>query len=124
MGSDAVLKIVDEKQAGRVTGKTTLTLALYPGEGTGQTGSRSIRRTWNARPRPARARQGEGLRASAPAVGALAGAALGGGKGAAIGAGADSRRWGTAAAAMTHGEHIKIPAESLLTFTLDAPVTI
>jgi hypothetical protein len=55
-------------------------------------------------------------------VGAAIGAIAGGGKGAAIGAGAGAAA-GTGTAMATHGDPAVIPAESVLTFTLQAPVT-
>jgi hypothetical protein len=56
------------------------------------------------------------------AVGSVVGALLGGGKGAAIGAGVGAGG-GTAAQAMTKG-NIRIEAETILTFKLDAPLKI
>jgi hypothetical protein len=56
-------------------------------------------------------------------VGAAIGAIAGGGKGAAIGAGAGAAA-GTGTAMMTHGDPAVIPAESVLTFKLTAPVTV
>ena len=52
-------------------------------------------------------------------IGALIGAIADGGEGAAIGAGA-----GTAMAAATPGQQVKIPAQTLLTFKLDRPLTV
>ena len=57
------------------------------------------------------------------AVGAVIGAIAGGGKGAAVGAAAGAGA-GTAAQALTKGEQIKLPAESLLEFQLKAPLTV
>lgn len=56
-------------------------------------------------------------------IGAAIGAIAGGGKGAAIGAGAGAGA-GTGVVLATHGDPAVIPAESLLTFRLDAPVTV
>ena len=50
-------------------------------------------------------------------AGALIGAVAGGGKGAAIGAGAGAAA-GTGVAAATGKEEVRIPAESVLTFTI------
>lgn len=55
-------------------------------------------------------------------VGAAIGAIAGGGKGAAIGAGAGAAA-GTGTAMATRGDPAVIPAESVLTFTLQAPAT-
>ena len=56
-------------------------------------------------------------------IGAAIGAIAGGGKGAAIGAGAGAGA-GTGVVLATHGEPAVIPAESVLTFQLDSPVTV
>lgn len=56
-------------------------------------------------------------------VGAAIGAIAGGGKGAAVGAGVGAGA-GTATAVATRGEPAAIPAESVLTFQLKAPVTV
>jgi BON domain-containing protein len=56
-------------------------------------------------------------------IGALIGALAGGGKGAAIGAVAGGGLGG-GVQAVTKGQQIKLPSETVLTFTLQAPVTI
>ncbi|MGQ9918228.1 MAG: hypothetical protein ACUVS7_12490 [Bryobacteraceae bacterium] len=56
-------------------------------------------------------------------VGAAIGAIAGGGKGAAVGAGVGAGA-GTATAMATRGEPAVIPAESVLTFRLQQPVTV
>lgn len=56
-------------------------------------------------------------------VGAAIGAIAGGGRGAAVGAGVGAGA-GTATAMATRGEAAVIPAESVLTFQLKAPVTV
>jgi len=56
------------------------------------------------------------------AIGSVVGALLGGGKGAAIGAGIGAGG-GTAAQAMTKG-NIRVEAETILTFKLDAPLRV
>ena len=57
------------------------------------------------------------------AVGALIGALAGGGKGAAIGAGVGAGA-GTGVQAVTKGQQIQIPSETMLEFRLNAPVTV
>ena len=54
-------------------------------------------------------------------LGAIIGALAGGGKGAAIGAGAGAAA-GAGAQILTRGRRIEVPAESLLTFNLKAPL--
>jgi hypothetical protein len=57
------------------------------------------------------------------AVGALIGGLTGGGKGAAIGAGIGAGA-GTGVQAVTKGQQIHLPSETLLEFRLNAPVTV
>lgn len=57
------------------------------------------------------------------AVGALIGGLIGGGKGAAIGAGVGAGA-GTTAQAVTKGEKVELPSETVLTFRLDSPLTV
>jgi len=57
------------------------------------------------------------------ALGALIGGLAGGGKGAAIGAAAGAGA-GLAGGALTGNKQIELPAESALTFTLSAPITV
>jgi len=56
-------------------------------------------------------------------IGALIGALAGGGKGAAIGAAAGGGL-GAGAQAVTHGQQIKLPSETVLNFTLQGPVSV
>ena len=56
-------------------------------------------------------------------VGALIGGLVGGGKGAAIGAGAGAGA-GTGTAALTGKKDVEIPAETIFTFRLKAPVEL
>ena len=56
-------------------------------------------------------------------LGTLIGALAGGGKGALIGAGAGAGA-GVGANAITHGQQVKIPSESVLHFVLTAPVQV
>lgn len=57
------------------------------------------------------------------AVGAVLGGIFGGGKGAAIGAGAGGGL-GAGANAITRGDQVQIPAESLIRFRLASPITV
>jgi len=56
-------------------------------------------------------------------IGAIIGALAGGGKGAAIGAVAGGGL-GAGAQAVTHGQQIKLPSETVLTFTLQSSLTV
>jgi hypothetical protein len=119
--SDARLRLVEARSAGRMTGRSELQLELigitvgevsYPAQSSvhQQQGSSRGKRTAET--------VGGGA-----ALGALIGAIAGRGKGAAIGAavGAGS---GAAVQAVTHGEQVKVPPETKLDFTLRAPLTI
>jgi BON domain len=57
------------------------------------------------------------------AIGALIGGLTGGGKGAAIGAGVGAGA-GTGVQALTKGQQIQIPSETMLEFQLNAPLTV
>jgi hypothetical protein len=57
------------------------------------------------------------------AIGALIGGLTGGGKGAAIGAGVGAGA-GTGVQAVTKGQQIQIPSETMLEFQLNAPLTV
>jgi hypothetical protein len=57
------------------------------------------------------------------ALGAIIGALAGGGKGAAIGA-ASGGGLGAGVNAVTRGEQVKIPAETLITFKLQSPINV
>ena len=57
------------------------------------------------------------------AVGAIIGAIAGGGKGAAIGAGSGAGA-GTLTEVLTKGAAVKVPVESVLTFSLDRPLRV
>jgi hypothetical protein len=59
----------------------------------------------------------------AAAVGAIIGAIAGGGKGAAIGATAGAGA-GTAVQVLTKGQQVKVPSETVLDFTLRAPIVV
>ena len=56
-------------------------------------------------------------------IGAIIGAIAGGGKGAAIGAAAGGGL-GAGAQAVTHGQQIKLPSETVLSFTLQSPLSV
>jgi hypothetical protein len=120
-GNDVLIKLVNEKQSGKIEGKTSLTLDVVwidvngrhvdvaTGEVTQASGSRT-------------AKSAKVIGGTA-ALGAIIGGIAGGGKGAAIGAGAGAGA-GTVAQVATHGQQVKIPSETRLTFTLEQPVRI
>jgi hypothetical protein len=120
-GSDCVVKLVEDKESGKFAGRTVLTLALQQvqingrmidvttGDVTQASGSRGARTAK--------------VVGGTTALGAIVGALAGGGKGAAIGA-ASGAAVGGAAEVLTKGQHVKIPSETRLTFTLQQPANL
>lgn len=118
-GADVIAKLVDDKQSGKLAGRTVLTLDLLQVQVNGrlvdvnttdvtsQSGSRT-------------ARTGKVV-GGTTALGAIIGALAGGGRGAAIGA-ASGAAVGTGAQVMTKGQRVRIPSETRLTFTLQQPL--
>jgi hypothetical protein len=120
-GADAVTKLVEDQQSGKIEGKTVLTLVLQQvlvngrmvdltsGDVSQSSGSRG-------------ARSAKVIGGTA-ALGAIIGALAGGGKGAAIGAGSGAAV-GTGAEVLTKGQTVKIPSETRLTFVLQQPAQL
>jgi hypothetical protein len=120
-GADVVAKLVEDKQSGKISGRTELTLDLASirvngkmvdittGEVTTASGSRGAK---SAK-----------VIGGATAVGAVLGGIFGGGKGAAIGA-ASGAGAGGAVQVLTKGQKVKIPAETRLSFTLQNDLKI
>ena len=118
-GADVTVKLVDQKESGKLTGKAELALALQSIRVNGQMvdiNSQTV--TQESSSRGARTAKVAGGTA---AVGAIIGAIAGGGKGAAIGAGAGAAA-GAGAEVVTAGQRVRIPSETRLTFILDNPV--
>jgi hypothetical protein len=120
-GADVVVKLVDDKQSGKISGKTELTLDLVSVFVNG----RIVDVNTQAVTRESSSRTGrsEKVIGGTAALGAIIGAIAGGGKGAAIGA-ASGAGVGTAAQVATKGQRVHIPSETRLTFTLEYPVRI
>ncbi len=120
-GADAMVRLVDAKQAGKLTGHAELTLSLD----TVTVDGRVIQiNTQNITEDSANRGKSTATKAGAGAViGAVIGGIAGGGKGAAAGAGAGAGA-GTAVEAVSKGPKVKVPSETRLTFVLDNPVTI
>ena len=114
-GADAVIMLSDSQQSGKIEGKAVLTLELRSitinGRTYDSTSSTVSRESGSRGSRSAKVIGGTA------ALGAIIGAIAGGGKGAAIGAGSGAAV-GTAAQVVTSGQKVKVPAETLLTFTL------
>jgi len=117
--ADVVVKLVEQHQAGKVTGRTSLTLALQQIRVDGNMVDVYSERITKAS--GSRGKKTAGAAGGGAALGAIIGGIAGGGTGAAIGA-ASGGALGTGIAVMTSGEKVKIPSETRLTFTLEAPV--
>jgi len=118
-GADATVKLVDDKESGKLTGRTELTLSLQSVNVNGQMidlNTQSVTRSSDSRGSRTAKLAGGGA-----ALGAIIGAIAGGGKGAAIGAGAGAAA-GTGAEVATKGQKVHVPSETRLTFVLDAPI--
>jgi hypothetical protein len=120
-GARAEGTVVDAQPLGRFKGGALLSVKLE-----------RVRTRWGSYPVAtssiSKAEQGKGKRSAGfigggAGLGAIIGGIAGGGKGAAIGALAGGGA-GTAGTALTGNKQIILPAESLLTFTLDHPVRI
>lgn len=120
-GVDVLAKLVDDKQSGRATGATVLTLDLESITIDGRVipiATEEITRASGSRTKRTGIAAG-GL----GALGAIIGGIAGGGKGAAIGAVAGAGAGATGSVLMK-GEQVKIPSETRLTFTLQQPLKI
>lgn len=120
-GTDARLKLNQVNSAGAVRGQSELELQLdriVIGQKSYAVVTNVIERTGASEGRKT-ARD----IAIGGAIGAVIGAITGGGKGAAIGAGVGAGS-GATVAAITKGEQVVVPSESLLEFRLEKPVII
>jgi hypothetical protein len=120
-GADVVVKLVDDKQSGKIEGRTVLTLDLMSLQANGRmvdVNTETVSEQSSSRG----GRSGKVIGGTA-VLGAIIGAIAGGGKGAAIGAGAGAGA-GTAVQVMTKGQRVHIPSETRLTFTLQQPVRL
>lgn len=120
-GADVTVKLVEDKQSGRLTGRTELTLDVVSMTVQGRTVevlTQEVTQASSSRTTQTAQRAGGGA-----AVGAIIGAIAGGGKGAAIGA-ATGAAAGGAVQVLTKGQRVRIPSETRLTFTLQQPVRL
>lgn len=120
-GADAVVKLVDSKDSGKLTGRAELALALMSVNVNGRMvdiNTQTVNRESDSRGAKTAKTVGVGA-----VIGTIIGAAAGGGKGAAVGAGAGAAA-GAGVEMVTKGEHVKVPSEARLTFVLDTPVNI
>jgi hypothetical protein len=120
-GTDVYVKLTNSSSAGRLTGRSELTLQLARLDFQGKSyvlSSDDYQQTGQSRGKRTAIGAGAGA-----AVGAVLGGIFGGGKGAAIGAGAGGGA-GTAGAASTGNRDVRIPSETKLDFTLQQPVDV
>lgn len=118
---DVTIKLVEDKQSGKLAGRTVLTLDVvsmvvngrtvdvHTSEITQQSGSQGARTAKSA--------------AGLGALGAVIGGIAGGGSGAAIGA-ASGAAVGAGSQVLLKGQRVRIPSETRLSFLLEQPVQI
>lgn len=118
-GADIVAKLVDERQSGKFEGRAVLTLDLMQimmnGRMVDITTSSVSQASGSRGARTAKTVGGGAV------LGAILGGVIGGGRGAAIGA-TSGAAVGGGAEVMTHGQRVKIPSETRLSFTLQTPI--
>jgi len=120
-GAPATLQIQSVQAAGRIKGSSELSVRVTSIEYRGKTyevNSSTFADAGQARGKQTAVKTGIGA-----AAGAVIGAIAGGGKGAAIGSAAGGGA-GFGWNALTHGQQVKIPSETILTFRLAAPLTL
>jgi len=120
-GTDATVLLANAKGAGRIRGQSELEVELsgimYKGH-TYELTSSTVQQQGQGRGKQSAVRTGIGA-----AAGAIIGAIAGGGKGAAIGSLAGGGA-GAGYQLFTHGQQVKIPSETVLTFSLQAPIEV
>jgi len=120
-GAPATLQIQSVQAAGRIMGSSELSVRVTSIEYRGKT--YEINSSTYADAGQARGKQTAVKTGIGAAAGAVIGAIAGGGKGAAIGSAAGGGA-GFGWNALTHGQQVKIPSETILTFRLAAPLTL
>jgi len=116
-GADAIVKLVDQQDSGKMTGRAGLTLALQSVNINGRmVDLNTVTVSQESGSQGAKTAKVAGGTA---AVGAVIGAIAGGGKGAAIGAGAGAAA-GAGSQVILGGQRVRIPSETRLTFVLDS----
>jgi hypothetical protein len=120
-GADVVVKLVDSKESGKLTGRAEVALSLMSVKANGR--SVDLNTQTVSRESDSRGARTAKVAGGTAAVGAIIGAIAGGGKGAAVGAAAGGAA-GAGAEIVTKGQRVKIPSETRLTFVLDNAVRI
>lgn len=119
--ADAEVKLVSARSAGHFKGTSAVVLVLSRltvGEKAYEVQTGEFSKTGASRGKRSAVVVGGGS-----ALGAVVGAIAGGGKGAAVGAAAGAGA-GAGVQALTKGEQIKLPSETLLEFQLKAPLAV
>ena len=120
-GADVVAKLVEEKQSGKISGRTEVTLDLVSIRVNGRMVDLATQEVTTSS--ESRGSKSGKVIGGTAAVGAILGGIFGGGRGAAIGA-ASGAGAGGAVQVLTKGQRVRIPAETRLSFTLQNPVRI
>ncbi len=120
-GADVVVKLVDAKESGKLTGRAGLTLDLVSVRVNGR--MVDINTQTVSQESASRGARTAKVAGGTAALGAIIGAIAGGGKGAAIGAGAGAAT-GAGVEVATSGQRVKIPSETRLTFVMDTAVRL
>ena len=120
-GADVLTKLVEVKDPSKISGGGQLTLSLD----TITVNGRAVNVNSESVTTTGESKKGDSAKVigGTAALGAIIGAIAGGGKGAAIGA-VSGAGAGTAVRVLTSGAEVKVPSETRLTFTLQAPVKI
>jgi hypothetical protein len=120
-GTPVSVLLAESKSAGHIEGRSELEVRLsridYHGHSYAVASS-VYEQQGKARGQQTAVRTGVGA-----AAGAIIGAIAGGGKGAAIGSAAGGGA-GFGLNVFTHGQQVKIPSETLITFRLERPLTL
>lgn len=119
--ADVEARLVSAKSAGHFTGSSAVVLVVTKITVGGKT--YDVQTGEFSKEGASRGKRSAVIIGGGAAAGAVIGAIAGGGKGAAIGAAAGAGT-GTGVQALTKGEQIKLPSETLLEFQLKAPLTV
>jgi hypothetical protein len=120
-GVEVVGHLVDVKSAGKFKGQSDVVMQLDSLSFSGRT--YNLQTDQYSKKGSSRGKNTAEKVGAGAAIGGIIGAIAGGGKGAAIGAAAGAGVGGGVQAA-TKGQQIKLPAETVLNFTLQQPVTV
>jgi hypothetical protein len=120
-GADARVRLATEKSSGKLTGKAELTVELVSITVNGRT----VPVSTSSVAEYSGSQTGSTVKKAAVvgAIGAVIGAIAGGGKGAAIGAGSGAAV-GAGSGVFMKGQRVKIPSETLLTFTTEQAIKL